>query len=133
MTVDTAWNSPWAGIMALRRPVRSDVKMGCEIGSTDVGGCRLLYRLFREVLYESYSTIKVHKCKKKTSRKWENVDYARIAWRRRTELQSRSRYDSRCRLLEKGSGQRSGLPRAKAWAFRIEPPASISRFPPCWP
>jgi hypothetical protein len=89
MTVDTAWNSPWAGIMALRRPVRSDVKMGCEIGSTDVGGCRLLYRLFREVLYESYSTIKVHKCKKKTSRKWENVDYARIAWRRRTELQSR--------------------------------------------
>jgi hypothetical protein len=57
--------------------------MGCEIGSTDVTGCRLLYRLFREVLYESYSTIKVHKCKKKTSRKWENVDYARIAWRRR--------------------------------------------------
>ena len=38
--------------------------MGCEIGSTDVTGCRLLYRLFREVLYESYSTIKVYNCKK---------------------------------------------------------------------
>jgi hypothetical protein len=44
MTVDTAWDSPWAGIMAPRRPVRSDVMMGCENGSTDVSGCRPLSR-----------------------------------------------------------------------------------------
>jgi len=43
--------SPWAGIMAPRRPVRSDVMMGCWSGSTDVMAAGLSIVCFKNQLW----------------------------------------------------------------------------------
>ena len=67
MTVDTAWTPPGQGSWPSRRPVRSDVMMGCECGSR----CDWLPASLSSVSKincEIYHTIKVDKCKKKT---WE--------------------------------------------------------------
>ena len=61
MTVDTAWTPPGQRSWPSRRPVRSDVMMGCEFGSRDVIGCR---PLCFENNYESNHTINIRKGKR---------------------------------------------------------------------